>query len=222
VGVVASLAGVTVGALVEPWKLGLQNVPGIRRDRADRCAGLIEAATTARQHLVDLNVLYRRLALAPDTPEADPKRAVQYEDAYYVVRTSLRRFLGLLVMSGPDELVDLARKVRDADRTLHDRRFDLDEDGVFNWLALPPTVSDATKELDESIEQFAQAARHHKTGAHSPHHCPFAGIVITFPRAQQPKNFRQHLPRLATPATSSGRGPRCRPPDRRRRRPRRS
>jgi hypothetical protein len=69
VGVAASLAGVTVGALVEPWKLGAAERAQIRRDRTDRCAGLIEAATTARQHLVDLNVLYRRLALAPDTPE---------------------------------------------------------------------------------------------------------------------------------------------------------
>jgi hypothetical protein len=157
-GALASLAGVTLGALVEPWRLGAAERVRVRRERADRCAGLIEAATTARQHLVDLNVLYRRRSLAPDSPETSLEREIEYEDLYYASRTSLRRYLSLLVMSGPDELVALARRVREADGSLHDRRFDLDPDGSFDRTALPPTVRESAKALDRAIEEFAEAA----------------------------------------------------------------
>ncbi|ADJ49772.1 hypothetical protein AMES_7948 [Amycolatopsis mediterranei S699] len=51
VAAVASLAGVTLGALVEPLKLNAARRAKLRQDRADRCAGMIEEfALVARKH----------------------------------------------------------------------------------------------------------------------------------------------------------------------------
>jgi hypothetical protein len=69
--------------------------------------------------------------------------------------------LVLLILSGPDELVDRARAVREFDTQLHDVRFELDPDGVFNRVSLPPPVRVAAKNLDRAIEDFAVVARKH-------------------------------------------------------------
>jgi hypothetical protein len=82
IAAVASLAGVTLGALVEPVKLNAARRAKLRQDRADRCVGLIEAAVQARQHVIDLNVFHRRQALIKDAPESDVQREADYEDLY--------------------------------------------------------------------------------------------------------------------------------------------
>lgn len=161
VGAVASLAGVTLGALVEPWKLSAAERVRVRRDRLDRCASLIEAAIVARQHVVDLNILHRRLRLTDDANETDRQREVEYEDNYYVARAKLRSSLALLVMSGPDELIKLGQAVRDADKLLHDRRFVLDRNGKFDRLVMPAEVVEAARRLDRAVTAFAEAARRH-------------------------------------------------------------
>jgi hypothetical protein len=160
VAAVASLAGVTLGALVEPLKLNAARRAKLRQDRADRCAGLIEAAVRARQHNVDLNVLHRRTTLDKDAAP-DPERLTGYEDAYYTVRAQMRSFYGLLVMSGPEELVAQARTLRKREMDLHHVRFELDVDGKFNRLFLPPAMREATVALDRAIEEFALVARKH-------------------------------------------------------------
>lgn len=161
IAAVASLVGVTLGALLEPLKLNAARRAKLRQDRADRCAGLIEAATRARQHVIDLNVLYRRMTLTADSPESDQQRQIEYESAYYVARAEVRGFLGLLIMSGPDELIERARQVRELDTQLHDVRFELDPTGEFNRVYLPPVVREAAKRLDRAIEEFALVARKH-------------------------------------------------------------
>jgi len=160
IAAVASLVGVTLGALVEPLKLNAARRAKLRQERADRCAGLIEAAVRARQHVVDINVTHRRRKLEKDT-EAETEREVAYEDAYYTARAQMRSFYGLLVMSGPEELVEQARVLRKKEMELHHTRLELDDDGKFDRRYLPAKVIKATGAFDRAIEEFALVARKH-------------------------------------------------------------
>jgi hypothetical protein len=152
IAAVASLAGVTLGALVEPLKLNAARRAKLRQDRADRCGRFIEAAARARQHLVSLNVGHR---------QGESGAVASYEADYYTARAELRSLLGLLVMSGPDELVDAAKDVRRKDMDLHHVRHEPDEGAEFDRLQLPPVVRKAVTALDRAIEEFALVARKH-------------------------------------------------------------
>ncbi|MEQ0560315.1 hypothetical protein ABJI51_14600 [Amycolatopsis sp. NEAU-NG30] len=104
IAAVASLAGVTLGALVEPVKLNAARRAKLRQDRA---------------------------------------------------------FYGLLVMSGPDELVDQAKELRAKEMELHHTRFELDTGRKFERRFLPPPVREASAAFDRAIEDFAVVARKH-------------------------------------------------------------
>jgi hypothetical protein len=160
IAAVASLVGVTLGALVEPLKLNAARRAKQRQERADRCAGLIEAAVRARQYIIDLNVTYRRRKLTKET-EADLAHEAGCEDAYYTARAKMRSFFGLLVMSGPEVLVEQARDLRRKEMDLHHVRFELDPGGKFDRIHLPPVVREATVAFDRAIEDFALVARKH-------------------------------------------------------------
>jgi hypothetical protein len=160
IAAVASLAGVTLGALVEPVKLNAARRAKLRQDRADRCAGLIEAATRARKHIIDLNVLHRRRKL-DEEQETDAQREIEVEDGYYTARTDMRAFYGLLVMSGPDELVEQAKELRTKEMELHHTRFEFDDGGEFVRMYLPTAVREASAAFDRAIEDFALVARKH-------------------------------------------------------------
>ncbi|MEA5358544.1 hypothetical protein VA596_03270 [Amycolatopsis sp., V23-08] len=160
IAAVASLVGVTLGALVEPLKLNAARRVKQRQERADRCGAFIEAAARARQHLVSYNVIHRLRELGEST-EADVEREAGYEDSYFTVRAEMRSLYGLLVMSGPDELVEAARNVRQQDMDLHDVRHELDEDRKFDRRFLPAAVRTAVVALDRAIEEFALVARKH-------------------------------------------------------------
>ena len=160
VAAVASLAGVTLGALVEPLKLNAARRAKIRQDRADRCAGLIEAATRARKHIIDINVIHRRRKLGTEL-ETDAQREIEFEDAYYMARTDMRAFYGLLVMSGPDVLVEQANLLRRKEMELHHTRWELDDDEKFDRRFLPTPVREASAAFDRAIEEFALVARKH-------------------------------------------------------------
>ncbi|MGW4064874.1 hypothetical protein ACWEGE_41765 [Amycolatopsis sp. NPDC004747] len=153
IAAVASLVGVTLGALVEPLKLNAARRAKVRQDRADRCGRFIEAAARARQHLVSINVSYRE--------DRTSERVLAYEDEYYTARAEVRSLLGLLVMSGPDELVEAAKEVRRKDMDLHHVRHAPDDDGKFTKVVLPRPVRDAVVALDRAIEEFALVARKH-------------------------------------------------------------
>ncbi len=161
IAAVASLAGVTLGALVEPVKLNAARRAKLRQDRADRCAGMIEAATRARKHIIDLNVIHRRRTLDSEKLETDVQREIEFEDGYYTARTDMRAFFGLLVMSGPDELVEQAKILRKKEMELHHTRFELDADGKFTRMYLPVPVREASAAFDRAIEDFAVVARKH-------------------------------------------------------------
>lgn len=160
IAAVASLVGVTLGALLEPLKLNAARRAKLRQDRADRCGGFIEAAARARQHLVSYNVIHRQRELGEST-EADVEREAGYEDAYYTARAEMRSLYGLLVMSGPDELVGAAGDVRRKDMDLHHVRHEREEGPEFDRLILPPVVRTTVVALDQAIEEFALVARKH-------------------------------------------------------------
>ena len=160
IAAVASLVGVTLGALVEPLKLNAARRSKQRQERADRCGAFIEAAARARQHLVSYNVIHRLRELG-DSTEADIEREAGYEDSYFTARAEMRSLYGLLVMSGPDELVEAARNLRQKDMDLHDVRHELDEGRKFDRRFLPPGVRTAVVALDRAIEEFALVARKH-------------------------------------------------------------
>jgi hypothetical protein len=160
IAAVASLVGVTLGALLEPLKLNAARRAKLRQDRADRCAGMIEAATRARKHIVDINVIHRRRNLDLDS-EAEAEREAAFEDAYYTARTEMRAFYGLLVMSGPDELVEQANLLRAKEMELHHTRWELDDSGEFDRRFLPTPVREASAAFDRAIEEFALVARKH-------------------------------------------------------------
>jgi hypothetical protein len=155
IAAVASLVGVTLGALVEPLKLNAARRAKLRQDRADRCGRFIEAAARARQHLVSLNVSHRQRESGASADVAS------YEADYYTARAEMRSLLGLLVMSGPDELVDAAKEVRSKDMDLHHVRHEPDEGGEFDQFQLPPVVRKAVTAVDRAIEEFALVARKH-------------------------------------------------------------
>ncbi|MEV3858128.1 hypothetical protein AB0J38_27835 [Streptomyces sp. NPDC050095] len=156
---VSSTASYTCVALVEPWKLIAAHHARTRQDRIDRCASLIAAAVAARQYVVDLNVLYRRRQLTEVSQESDFQREIEYEDKHYVARAQLRTSLSLLIMSGPEELITLAKEVNRSDKLLHDARFTLDVDGTFDRMVLPVEIVDGCRRIVVAIEAFAEAAR---------------------------------------------------------------
>ncbi|MEU0797005.1 hypothetical protein ABZ342_43680 [Amycolatopsis sp. NPDC005961] len=160
IAAVASLIGVTLGALLEPLKLNAARRAKLRQDRADRCAGLIEAATRARKHIIDINVVHRRRTLGEER-ETDAQREVEFEDGYYTARTEIRAFYGLLVMSGPDELVEQANLLRKKEMELHRTRWELDAGEKFDREFLPAPVRQASAAFDRAIEEFALVARKH-------------------------------------------------------------
>ncbi|WP_439383588.1 hypothetical protein [Amycolatopsis lexingtonensis] len=154
IAAVASLIGVTLGALVEPVKLNAARRAKLRQDRAERCGKFIETAARARQHLVSINVGHRQYESGASGDVASA------EVDYYTARAELRALLGLLVMSGPDELVDAAKEVRKKDMDLHHVRHEEDEGGELDR-SLPPVVRKAVTALDRAIEEFALVARKH-------------------------------------------------------------
>ncbi|TYK47193.1 hypothetical protein [Actinomadura decatromicini] len=160
VGALSSLVGVTLGALVEPLKLGAGERARTRRDRTERCAAYVEAATTARERLVEFNVLHRLRERSPDDARADPDKYLASTDAFYQARASMRQIFGLLVMSGPEELVEQAKRVRMAEMQLHAHRRAVNSDDASSG-GLPAEVLAAVRAFDEAIEEFARAARKH-------------------------------------------------------------
>ncbi|WNV83715.1 hypothetical protein [Umezawaea sp. Da 62-37] len=156
VAAAAALGGVTVGALVEPLKLGAARRARIRDDRAMRCAKLIEAAMTCRARLLALNLAHRRAAAGF---EVDTAREDELVEVYRQTRSELRQTVALLRLSGPDELVEVAMTVREAERALRGVRFVGDDGGDFDKDKPPLVVLAAAHALEDTVHEFAATAR---------------------------------------------------------------
>ncbi|MGM1061352.1 hypothetical protein [Saccharothrix sp. Mg75] len=152
----AALGGVTVGALVEPLKLGAARRARVRDDRAARCAKLIEASMTCRARLLALNQAHRRAASGV---EVDATREEELVEAYRLARNELRQAVALLRLSGPDELVDAAMGVREAERALRGARFVGDDGERFDKDRPPKAVLDVAHTLEDVVHEFAATAR---------------------------------------------------------------
>ncbi len=151
----AALGGVTLGALVEPLRLGAARRARVRDDRAARCAKLIEAAMTCRARLLALNLAHRRAASGV---EVDAAREEELVEAYRLARNELRQTVALLRLSGPDELVEAAMAVRQAERALRGVRF-VGDDGAFDRDKPPQGVLDVARALEDVVHEFAATAR---------------------------------------------------------------
>lgn len=156
IAAVAALGGVTVGALVEPLKLGAARRARVREERAARCARLIEAGMSCRARLLAVNLAHRRAASGAvvETAQED-----EFVDLYRQARNDLRQVVALLRLSGPDELVEVAMSVRQAERALRGTRFVGDDGDQFDKDVPPKAVLAAAHNLENVVHEFAKTAR---------------------------------------------------------------
>jgi hypothetical protein len=152
-----ALGGVTLGVMLEPVKTMFAARARSRQERAERCARLVEAAATACSTLIRLNTLHRRRKLGTDV--ADASEEFEIENVYYEARNEIRQVVGLLDLSGPDQLAAYARTVREADRVLGKVRFDVEDAPTFDRYILPPTVREAADAMEENVRAFVVVAR---------------------------------------------------------------
>lgn len=152
-----ALGGVTLGVMLEPIKALFAARARSRQERAERCARLVEAATTARSALIRLNTLHRRRMLGTEVVDASEEFSIENE--YYAARNEIRQVVGLLDLSGPDELAACARSVREADRELGKVRFDVEDAPAFDRYTLPPTVRKAADAMETEVRAFVDVAR---------------------------------------------------------------
>ncbi|MGM1061353.1 hypothetical protein [Saccharothrix sp. Mg75] len=152
-----ALGGVALGVMLEPVKALFAARARSRQERAERCARLVEAATTARSTLIRLNTLHRRRTLGADVVEMAEEFEV--ENTYYTARNEIRQVSGLLDLSGPDELAAGARAVRQADRELGMVRFIAEDASTFERYTLPLTVRKAADAMEAEVRAFVDVAR---------------------------------------------------------------
>jgi len=156
VAALAALTGVTLGALLEPFKLRAVRLARIRQDRADRSAKLIETAMNCRARLLSLNIIHRQIAAGmPPSGASEEDRL----DAYRNARNDFRKAVALLELSGPDELAAAASSVRKAEDEFRAQRYTLDDDTSIGQDYPPLAVLVKMRELEEAVHEFARAAR---------------------------------------------------------------
>lgn len=156
IAAVAALGGVTVGALVEPLKLGAARRARVREERAARCATLIETGMNCRARLLALNLEHRKAASGG---EADPTREDELLELYRQARREFRQTVILLRLSGPDKLVDAAMDVWHAERALRAARFTTDDGNAFDKNRPPKAVLEVSRGLENVLQDFAKTAR---------------------------------------------------------------
>ena len=118
---VFALAGVLLGAFLEPVKARVAARTRLREERALRSAQLVEAATTARDAVLWLFRTVR--TVAPPVP-ANAELVAEAEQRYWNARSDLKKALLLIRLVGPDELIAGATAVAEADRALRALWFD--------------------------------------------------------------------------------------------------
>jgi hypothetical protein len=154
----AALGGVTVGALVEPWKLSAARRARGRQERLDRCAQLVELAHQVRGLAIGFNRAYwdeqRSVAPGAETSDEIGKR-------YYGARTELRTVVTVLRIYGPDDLAKKAEQVRQADGLLAYLRFSETESLDGRPIAASAEVRSAAAALNRAVDEFAELASTH-------------------------------------------------------------
>jgi hypothetical protein len=118
---VFALAGVLLGAFLEPVKARVAARTRLREERALRSAQLVEAATTARDAVL---WLFRTVRTAAPAVPASAELVAEAEQRYWSARSDIKKALLLLRLVGPDELIAGAVTVAEADRALRELWFD--------------------------------------------------------------------------------------------------
>lgn len=90
---------------------------------------------------------------------ADASEEFEIENVYYGARNEIRQVVGLLDLSGPDELAACARTVREADRALGKVRFDVEDALLFDRYTLPLGVRNAADAMEAEVRGFVDVAR---------------------------------------------------------------
>jgi hypothetical protein len=155
-GVVA-LVGVVVGVALEPVKAAVAHRAQLHRDRMDRCAALIIAATNTRALLLAINRLNRRRATGETITETEQAETV---GLYRSARAELRQAVALFHLWGPQSLIEAADSVLAADRALRATRYDVGAaDAPVGEEARPEAVAVAASALEAEIRRFGDVAR---------------------------------------------------------------
>jgi hypothetical protein len=157
IAAVAALVGVVIGAFFEPVKLAAARRVRARQDHAERCVRFVEAATSSRSGVIQLNVAHRRAKLGEEDVSAEEMLGL--ETAYYTARNELRQVAGLIDLFGPDDLARHAFIVREADRQFRRKQWIAEESGKQDRSDLPPTVREAASEMEAQIRKFTAMAR---------------------------------------------------------------
>jgi hypothetical protein len=117
---VFALAGVLLGAFLEPVKARVAARARLREERALRSAQLVEAATTARDAVL---WLFRTVRIVAPPVPASAELVAEAEQRYWSARSDIKKAL-LLRLVGPDELIAGASAIAEADRALRELWFD--------------------------------------------------------------------------------------------------
>lgn len=154
----AALAGVALGAFVEPIKQRAAQRARVQQERFERCAELVEAAYQARGLVVAVNRAYRgeRPAFGavgePDWSALDER--------YHTARAKVRTLVGVLRIYGPDELAEKAEAIKVAESALAHVRFSaVAEVRDGRPVSIPVEMGRAGAALDRAIIAFTDAAR---------------------------------------------------------------
>jgi len=138
IGAGAALAGVTLGAVLEPLKLRFAHRARVQQERLSQCARLIEAAT-------DVNALWNHLRTVPASVWDAKLPPLELQ------RATLNKAERLLAMYGPDELASAARAVAAAD---YERRLQFRQTTHDDSLALELATT-----MADAIDAFVDVAQ---------------------------------------------------------------
>jgi hypothetical protein len=154
---VFTLAGLTVGVLLEPLKELFGARARTRRQRAELAALIVSSASDTRHLAVELNAYYRhRLAGHRVDHEQQSRCITDYNEA----RNDLRKSVGLLRLHGPDVLADHANTLWQVDSALF-RLLQEPDDGDHELTRQPKRVQQASENVDSVVQSFAGLARKH-------------------------------------------------------------
>jgi hypothetical protein len=148
-----ALAGVMLGAFLEPVKARVAARARLREERALRCAQLVEAATSARDAVLWLFRTVR--TVVPPVP-ANADLVAEAEQRYWSARSDIKKALLLLRLVGPDELIAGAVAVAEADGALRALWFDR-EPGVRQ--AHSAEMSEVLLRGRHALTEFTELAR---------------------------------------------------------------
>jgi hypothetical protein len=149
---IGSLLGVVLGLFFEPVRSRIAYRAQHRRDAVDRCARLIEVATTVSSCALTLNFAYR----IDRSGQQISDTITEYNSA----RLQVQSTVGLLRIYGPDTLLTFAVEVRAAVDGLH-QHLQAPEDGQSrgNRMVAPKPMQNAIDAVNAALEAFAYETR---------------------------------------------------------------